>query len=224
MIPRISVAAGYGISPTTSGGFARSTCLGMSGETLPFATATRAVDFLMGSPASAARMVGCFGAYMVASNLVYLGRRALLRHQTMRYIWDVRTTRAPGVSRAMYLLFLVAWQFLVSLYPLLEPLAWSSGWTCFFYSYPRAKGGGYILEPLRVQDLPANKRARAQCRLDWHEFKYNIGYVGRDGFRHPPSVKRNLPHFDIPGLGIKHWPWRRQFMGSSSHRKGPNKK
>jgi hypothetical protein len=148
--------------------------------------------------------------YMVVSNLVYLGRRAHLRRTNMWSIWQIRTMREPGVSWPLYCVLVMAWQFLVALFPVTEPLARLSGYASFFYSYPNAKGGGYILEPLEVQTLPSNQRTRAQLRLDWHRFKYNVGVVGRDGYRHPPAKHRNLPHIDIPKKGLKHWPWRRR--------------
>ncbi|KAL3940541.1 MAG: hypothetical protein SGBAC_004944 [Bacillariaceae sp.] len=85
------------------------------------------------------------------------------------------------------------------------------GWAVFFYSYPKAQGGGYILEPLACQHLGGNLRAKQQIRLDWHSFKYNVGPIGRDGFRHPPTMERNLPHIDIPRYQMRHWPWRKHY-------------
>lgn len=85
------------------------------------------------------------------------------------------------------------------------------GWAIFFYSYPKAQGGGYILEPLACQHLGGNLRAKQQIRLDWHSFKYNVGPIGRDGFRHPPTMERNLPHIDIPRYQMRHWPWRKHY-------------
>jgi hypothetical protein len=149
--------------------------------------------------------------YMFLSNVFYLARRANLRKLSMLQILRTRTTKEPGLSLLMFVLCLVAWQTLVVSYPVTELLlARSCGYTLFFYSYPKANGGGYILEPLSVQDLPSNQRTRAQIRLDWHRFKFNRGNVGRDGFRHPPATIRNLPHIDVPLKGIKHWPWRRR--------------
>uniref|UniRef100_A0A7S1D345 Uncharacterized protein n=1 Tax=Cyclophora tenuis TaxID=216820 RepID=A0A7S1D345_CYCTE len=84
----------------------------------------------------------------------------------------------------------------------------------FMYAYPNAHGFGYILEPLRLRGASVSKRTKNQIRLDWHRFNVNVGMVGRDGFRHPPSVERNLPHLDIPQLGLKHWPWRRRSLAS----------
>jgi hypothetical protein len=150
-------------------------------------------------------------AYMLLSNLFYLARRAKLRKQSMLQILRIRTTKEPGLSVFMFVMCLLAWQTLVMSYPVAECLfARSFGYTLFFYSYPKANGGGYILEPLAVQDLPSNKRSREQMRLDWHKFKFNVGNVGRDGFRHPPAMERNLPHIDVPQKEMKHWPWRRR--------------
>jgi hypothetical protein len=148
--------------------------------------------------------------YMLLSNVLYLARRANLRKLTMLQILKTRTTKEPGLSWTVFIMCLVAWQTLVWSYPVTESTARSFGYTLFFYSYPKANGGGYILEPVAVQDLPSNQRTRAQMRLDWHTFKYNKGNIGRDGFRHPPATESNLPHVDVPRTGIKHWPWRRK--------------
>jgi hypothetical protein len=148
--------------------------------------------------------------YMFLSNIFYLARRSKLRKLSMWRIFKTRITKEPGLSLGMFIMCLVAWQTLVMSYPVTESVARSFGYTLFFYSYPNANGGGFILEPLAVQDLPSNKRTREQMRLDWHKFKFNVGNIGRDGFQHPPAVEKNLPHIDVPLKGIKHWPWRRR--------------
>ena len=148
--------------------------------------------------------------YMTMSNLLYLFRRANLRRTTPYDILRIRTTLEHGVSLQLFALYIIAWQLLVVVFPLSESAARLFGHASFFYSYPNARGGGYILEPLAVQHLPGNQRAREQFRLDWHRFRYNVGDVGRDGYRHPPTVQRNLPHFDYPRKHLKHWPWRRR--------------
>lgn len=148
--------------------------------------------------------------YMTMSNLLYLFRRANLRRTTPYDILRIRTTLEHGVSLQLFAIYLVVWQLLVMVFPLSESAARLCGHASFFYSYPNARGGGYILEPLAVQHLPGNQRAKEQFRLDWHRFKYNVGNIGRDGYRHPPAVQRNLPHFDCPRKQIKHWPWRRK--------------
>jgi hypothetical protein len=128
----------------------------------------------------------------------------------MRYIWNVRTTRETKVGFGSFLIVILAWQALVAVFLLTEPMARSCGYASFFYCYPNAGGCGYIAEPLAVQALPSNQRAKKQIRLDWHRFNYNIGTIGRNGYRHPPALQRNLPHIDIPKRGVKHWPWRRR--------------
>ncbi|CAJ1937998.1 unnamed protein product [Cylindrotheca closterium] len=182
------------------------------------------------------KTLGILAAYSLVANLLYLARRANLRQMTIRELWKIRTTREEGVSRPLFAGMLMAWQMLVLVFPIVEPcvrfgssfqeLLFGSntrnpkqpsnpknsnrpGWTIFFYSYPKAQGGGYILEPLACQHLGSNQRARQQIRFDWHSFKYNTGPLGRDGFRHPPTIERNLPHIDIPRYQMKHWPWRR---------------
>ena len=159
--------------------------------------------------AFASSAFGMTSLYLVTGNVFYLWRRASLRNTTMLDIFRIRMTREPGVSKGLFCLFLLAWQFLVALYPITELCARLGGYASFFYSYPKAHGGGYILEPLNVQHRPGNVRAKQQVRLDWHRFKYNTGEIGRDGYRHPPAVIRNLPHVDIPKKSIRHWPWRR---------------
>lgn len=185
----------------------------------------------------ATRTLGILAAYSLVANLLYLARRANLRQMTIWEIWRIRTTREEGVSRSLFAGMVMAWQVLVLIFPIVEPCARfggsfrgflfgntptrpvreypkntdHAGWTIFFYSYPKAQGGGYILEPLVCQHLGANQRAKQQIRLDWHSFKYNIGPLGRDGFRHPPTVERNLPHIDIPRYQMRHWPWRRHY-------------
>jgi hypothetical protein len=158
--------------------------------------------------------------YMFLSNVFYLARRAKLRKRSMWNILQTRITKEPGLSLGMFVLCFVAWQTLVMSYPVTESVARSFGYTLFFYSYPNANGGGYILEPLAVQDLPSNKRTRAQMRLDWHKFKFNVGNIGRDGFQHPPTMEKNLPHIDVPQRGIKHWPWRRRRRHATIPRTG----
>jgi hypothetical protein len=149
-------------------------------------------------------------AYMFLSNVLYLARRATLRRVSMLEILRIRTEREPGLSLVMFVACLLAWQTVVMIFPVTESLARSVGYASFFYSYPNANGGGFVFERLAVQDLPGNNRSRAQVRLDWHKFKFNVGNIGRDGFRHPPAIERNLPHIDFPQKGIKHWPWRRR--------------
>lgn len=158
-------------------------------------------------------------AYMFLSNVLYLARRAKLRRVSMLKILRFRTEREPGFTLVKFVVCLLAWQALVMIFPVTEPVARSFGYASFFYSYPNAKGGGYIFEPLAVQDLPSNNRTRAQVRLDWHKFKFNVGNIGRDGFRHPPAIERNLPHIDIPEKGIKHWPWRRRHVPPDNYSK-----
>ena len=152
--------------------------------------------------------------YMVTSNLLYLFRRAKLRRTTPFDILRIRMTHEDGVSPRLFALYILAWQLLVVVFPLAECAARLCGHASFFYSYPNARGGGYILEPLAVQHLPGNKRAKEQIRLDWHRFSYNVGSVGRDGYRHPPTVQKNLPHCDFPRKKLRHWPWRRRLTAA----------
>jgi hypothetical protein len=149
-------------------------------------------------------------AYMVCANAVYLARRSHLRKMSMKRLWSIRTTREEGVSRPLFCVMLCVWQAFVAVFPVAESLAKLGGRSSFFYTYPKASGCGIILEPLNVQHLESSKRAKEQIRLDWHRFSHNVGNVGRDGYRHPPSVTGNLPHIDIPRKKMKHWPWRRK--------------
>ena len=149
--------------------------------------------------------------YILLANTIYLQRRSCLRKMTKRKLLKIRTTREEGVNLAMYITNILVWQiFVTTIFPLLEPFSRLFGYVSFYYFYPNAGGFGIIFEPLSVQHLSMSKRQRSQIRLDWHRFSVNRGNVGRDGYRHPPSVEWNLPHIDVPRLGLKHWPWRRK--------------
>jgi len=153
-------------------------------------------------------------AYMVGANVVYLARRSRVlskRNPTsMKDLWKIRTMREDGVSRRLHAFIILAWQTFVLTFPLCEIIAYAFNHLSLFYSYPNASGCGIILEPLNVQHLSQSKRAKHQIRFDWHRFSLNVGNIGREGYRHPPSIQRNLPHLDIPKLQMKHWPWRRK--------------
>lgn len=151
------------------------------------------------------------GAYLTATNTIYLARRSYLRKMTMKKLLQIRTTREPNVSVRLYLVIILAWQAFVLTFPIVEPLARCMGQVSFFYAYPNAGGVGVIFEPRDVQHLKQNKRAKHQVRFDWHRFSVNVGNIGRDGYRHPPSIVRNLPHVDMPRQKLKHWPWRRRW-------------
>lgn len=136
-----------------------------------------------------------------------------------RKLLKIRTTREDGVSWSLFFTTIITWQTFVALFPMVETIARIFGMVSFFYSYPNAGGLGVIVEPLAIQDLSMNKRVKHQIRLDWHRFNVNIGEIGRDGFRHPPCVKKNVPHVDMPSKGLKHWPWRRRHKIPSANRK-----
>ena len=153
-----------------------------------------------------------FILYSFIANMIYLLRRSCIRKMPKRRLVKIRLTKETGVTIPLYITNLLVWQIFVTfIFPLLEPISRLFGYVSFYYFYPNASGLGVIFEPVAVQDLPMNKRAKHQIRLDWHKFSVNVGGIGRDGYRHPPSVERNLPHLDIPKLGWKHWPWRRKF-------------
>ena len=152
-----------------------------------------------------------FTMYWLAANTVYLLRRSCIRNMSTTKLLQIRLTRENGVTIPLCLTNLLIWQLFVNfLFPMLEPTSRLFGYVSFYYFYPNASGMGIIFEPVAVQGLNMSKRAKHQIRLDWHRFSVNIGPPGRDGFRHPPSVERNLPHLDVPKLGWKHWPWRRK--------------
>ena len=149
--------------------------------------------------------------YVFLANIIYLLRRSHLRNMSKRTLLKIRLTRENGVSFPLYFTNLLVWQlFVIAIFPLLEPLSRVFGYVSFYYFYPNASGVGIIFEPLSAQNLPMSKRAKSQIRCDWHKFSVNVGSVGRDGYRHPPSVERNLPHLDVPMWGWKHWPWSRR--------------
>jgi hypothetical protein len=149
--------------------------------------------------------------YMVAANYIYLTRRAQIRQETKITMLNYRIVREEGVSIPMHLIFLSVWQTFVALFPLVELISTHVfDYCCLFYSYPKANGCGILWEPIKVQHLPLNQRSKHQIRLDWHRFSINVGPIGRDGYRHPPSRQVNLPHLDIPQMGMKHWPWKKR--------------
>ena len=149
--------------------------------------------------------------YMTAANYVYLARRAHLRRRRKREILRLRVVREPGVSWSLFSVFVVSWQLFVLFYPLVEPIASLFGFASFMYAYPNAHGVGFILEPVQTREgASVGDRTKSQIRLDWHRFSVNVGDIGRDGYRHPPTVEKNLPHLDIHRWGMKHWPWRRR--------------
>lgn len=153
-------------------------------------------------------------AYCLVANTVYLARRSHLlsrrKPMSMLQLLKIRTMREDGVSWPLHFMILMAWQAFVVLFPLAESVAYACKHVSLFYSYPNASGCGIILEPRSMQHLPQSKRVKHQIRFDWHRFSINVGNIGREGYRHPPSVQRNLPHVDIPKKGLKHWPWRRR--------------
>jgi hypothetical protein len=163
------------------------------------------------SPPSTIAIAAASVVYLLSANIFYLARRAHLRNETMHTMLRYRLDREPGVSIPRYCSFILAWQAVVIIFPILEPIAKIFFQCCsLFYSYPNAHGFGLILEPLACQHLPLNQRAKQQVRLDWHRFSVNVGKVGRNGYRHPPVQEMNRPHVDAPKWQIKHWPWRRQ--------------
>ena len=152
------------------------------------------------------------GTYMLIANIVYIARRSHLRNMPKRKLLQIRTTREPNTSLRLYVITLLSWQIFVSIFPFVELFVRILfRQVSFFYSYPNAHGVGIILEPLDAQAFSVSKRTKTQIRLDWHRFQINVGGIGRDGYRHPPSKEYNLPHLDIPKKQLKHWPWRRRY-------------
>lgn len=149
--------------------------------------------------------------YFLLMNIIYILRRSHIRNMPKRKLLQIRLSREDGVKPTLYIINIMAWQLFVNfVFPLLELISRMFGHVSFYYFYPNAGGFGIIFEPLSAQSFSMSKRTKSQIRCDWHRFSVNIGDIGRDGFRHPPSVERNWPHFDIPRKGWKHWPWRRK--------------
>ena len=179
-------------------------------------------------------------AYCFVANFIYICRRSSIRNMSKRKLLKIRLTREEDVSLKLYITNILTWQIFVTLvYPLLEPMSRLFGYVSFYYFYPNASGmgkfvcrlrcfliycvdrfililhlkliPGLIFEPLSAQNLPLSKRTKSQIRCDWHRFSVNIGAIGRDGYRHPPSIELHRPHLDVPAFGLKHWPWRRRY-------------
>mmetsp|Transcript_1366 Transcript_1366/g.1831 ORF Transcript_1366/g.1831 Transcript_1366/m.1831 type:complete len:196 (-) Transcript_1366:226-813(-) len=153
-----------------------------------------------------------FSVYMIAANFLYLSRRSYLRQMSKRKLLQIRTSREDCTTFTLYMTTVAVWQLFVFVFPIVETVARMFGKVSFFYSYPNAGGLGFILEPRRAQHLSISKRTKQQIRFDWHRFSVNVGGIGREGYRHPPSIEMNRPHVDIPSKGLKHWPWRRRFV------------
>lgn len=150
-------------------------------------------------------------SYFLFTNMAYILRRSHIRDMSKRKLLQIRLSRGEDVSTRLYITNILSWQlFVTTVWPLLEPISRMFGYVSFYYFYPNAGGVGVIFEPLSAQSLSMSKRAKSQIRCDWHRFSFNVGTIGRDGYRHPPSVERNWPHVDIPKRGWKHWPWRRR--------------
>lgn len=149
--------------------------------------------------------------YIFITNMSYLLRRSHIRQMPKRKLLQIRLTREAGVSMHLYITNIIIWQLFVTiLFPSLELVSRIFGYVSYYYFYPNASGFGIILEPLSAQSLSMSERAKHQIRCDWHRFSVNVGAIGRDGYRHPPSVSKHAPHIDIPRKGLKHWPWRRK--------------
>ena len=149
--------------------------------------------------------------HVVASAACYCLRRGVLhelgarevarRHCTFESGWPPGPRGVAGFA-----LSVAAWLLLyLPVYPLLEPALRVKGIASFYYYYPNANGAGVLFE--RLSDR------KQVLRLDWHRFQINVGKSGRKYAhggvsRHPPAVLLNLPHIDLPTLGVRHWPWR----------------
>ena len=145
--------------------------------------------------------------------MAYLLRRSHLRNMPKRKLLQIRLAREAGVNLPLYVINIIIWQLFVTiLFPILELILRLFEHVSYYYFYPNASGFGIILEPLSAQSLSMSERAKHQIRCDWHRFSVNIGAIGRDGYRHPPSISKNAPHIDIPRKGLKHWPWRRKHV------------
>jgi len=150
--------------------------------------------------------------YFMTTNFIYICRRSIVRKMSKRKLWKIRMSRENGVSTRLYITNIITWQlFVLTIFPMLEPISRLFGYVSFYYFYPNAGGCGFIFEPVSAQHLNMSKRTKTQLRFDWHRFSVNVGDIGRDGYRHPPSVERNLPHIDMPKYQLKHWPWRRRW-------------
>ncbi len=152
--------------------------------------------------------------YIFTTNMAYLVRRSHIRNMPKRKLLQIRLAREAGVSLSLYVTNITIWQLFVTiLFPILELiLGLFFRHVSYYYFYTNASGCGIILEPLTAQSLSMSERAKHQIRFDWHRFSVNVGAIGRDGYRHPPSISKNAPHIDIPRRGLKHWPWRRRHV------------
>ena len=153
-------------------------------------------------------VVGGLG-YVLVANVAYILRRSRL-HNRLRPSDVVRMhTARDGMTVKHFVTCLLCWQvFVACLWPALELVCRLHSHASFLYYYPKASGVGVVFEPLSCMHLPGGKRRKYQVRVDWHTIPINIGPCARNGFRHPPTIRKALPHVDIPSRHVRHWPWR----------------
>ena len=96
------------------------------------------------------------------------------------------------------------------LYPVLEACLFPLDKAAFWFYYPRARGGGLVIDSRALRRSGKRGNGAQVFRLDWHRFDINVGraYPPPHTGRYPPKVSLNLPHVDLPQAGVRHWPWR----------------
>lgn len=134
----------------------------------------------------------------------------LRRHLQYEDEWHL-PAGSPLMGRLQHVLRVAAWLLLFQpVYPILECVLYPLDRAAFFFYYPRARGCGLVIDS-RARRRNGERGAAAQVfRLDWHQFHLNTGkaYPPPNTGRHPPSVRFNLPHVDLPQRSVRHWPWR----------------
>lgn len=136
----------------------------------------------------------------------------LRRHLAYEAEWHDKGG-SEALGRMLHAAHVVAWLLVFQpLYPALEAVLYPCDLAAFYFYYPKARGAGLVIESRQLRRDGARGSASQLLRVDWHRFELNIGkqYPPPNTGRHPPSVRCNLPHVDLPQRrpAIRHWPWR----------------
>ena len=176
-----------------------------------------------------ARPAAAFGSYMSASVAGYCLRRGVLhrwpndgpplgagevfkRHFEYEAGWH-EPDWSPLSGRLYFAAHVFLWLTVFQpVYPVLELALFPMDKASFWFYYPKARGAGLIIDSCALRRAGARGNGAQTLRLDWHRFDLNVGkkYPAPNPGHHPPSVRCNLPHIDLPQRrpGIRHWPWR----------------
>lgn len=160
--------------------------------------------------------------WTIASMFLYAARRSQVHGLPKRLVlsrhfvngFDEPPHPYFAVAFAGWLLFLFAYV------PLELFLFLFARCSVFYYYYPAACGAGLMVEKLNpsrsgkvrngAETLSANQRQL--IRFDWHRFKICVSGRNQQNRYCGESLMVNLPHIDLPGHSVKHWPWKHHML------------